>query len=86
MVGKPCTGIEIEFTVFSILSAKNPKITYIQKKILSFSIVKCFYRIGTVNSFKNLCDHHFATVKDILCDRTIIFGGTESGLSLGNAN
>ena len=42
-----------------------------------------YFRIGTVQSFKDLCEHHFSAIKDILIDRTVVFGGTESGLSLG---
>ena len=40
------------------------------------------HRIGTVNSLTDLCEHHYSTVKDILKGRTIVIGGTGSGLSL----
>ena len=33
-----------------------------------------------------MCEHHFSAVKDVLFDRTVVFGGTEGGLSLGNVN
>ena len=33
-----------------------------------------------------MCEHHFSAIKDILFDRTVVFAGTEGGLSLGNVN